>query len=368
MHRNTVHADLRRLATIGAIRLDCDRANTATIVLLGLLPPCGATVSAVNLSHNPCLLQQQAPCLLEQPALADPTSNPLLPAAATLEKGLKIQEKKKREQASRTSESSQARSSDQQQPSKPSSPTRPVSRAKGLLQAGVGAEPGNTADPVVLLADVLATFRRAAPREWPAPRALTLTPGRRSRLLQALAHAGSHLALQQHLQTALPSPLLQPLDQPLHPRPLAAAGAAASWPALGQEEAGDAPLRSALAPAALFRFADADPRPLRRHGGVFPSPCQRADWGLRAPAPRHWHRPLRHPRHRGRDRPRQRHPSGPWHPLPPAGRPWQPLVEHLRKLPWPQGQGALPPVAMPPGMIGMSSGSAAARACPAWMR
>ncbi len=203
MHRNTVHADLRRLAAMGAIRLDCDRANTATIGLRGLLPPCGATVSAVNLSHNSCLLQQQAPCLLEQPALPDPTSNPLLPAAATLEKGLKIQEKKKREQASRASESSQARSSDQQQPSGSSSLSRSTSRAKGLLQAGVGAEPGNTADPVVLLADVLATFRRAAPREWPAPRALTLTPGRRSRLLQALAHAGSHLALQQHLQTAL---------------------------------------------------------------------------------------------------------------------------------------------------------------------
>ena len=196
-------ADLRRLATIGAIRLDCDRANTATIVLLGLLPPCGATVSAVNLSHNSCLLQQQAPCLLEQPALADPTSNPLLPAAATLEKGLKNQEKKKREQASSQPEPAHARSSDQQQPSKPSSPTRPVSRAKGLSHAGVDAEPSNAADPVALLADVLATFRRAAPREWPAPRALTLTPGRRSRLLQALAHAGSHLALQQHLQTAL---------------------------------------------------------------------------------------------------------------------------------------------------------------------
>ena len=27
MHRNTVHADLRRLAAMGAIRLDCDRAQ-----------------------------------------------------------------------------------------------------------------------------------------------------------------------------------------------------------------------------------------------------------------------------------------------------------------------------------------------------
>ena len=210
MHRNTVHADLRRLAAMGAIRLDCDRANTATIVLLGLLPPCSATVSAVAPSHNPCCFEQQVPaaggsnpCLLEQQALAAPTSNPLLPAAATLEKGLKNQEKKKREQASRAPEPAHARSSDQQQSSRPSSPSRSTSRAKGLSQAGVDAEPSNAADPVALLADVLATFRRAAPREWSAPRGLTLTPGRRSRLLQALAYAGSHLALQQHLQTAL---------------------------------------------------------------------------------------------------------------------------------------------------------------------
>jgi len=43
------------------------------------------------------------------------------------------------------------------------------------------------------------------------------------------------------------------------------------------------------------------PGPLRRHGGVFPRSEQQANRGLRAIAPRHRHRPLRHPRHRGRD-------------------------------------------------------------------
>ena len=54
-----------------------------------------------------------------------------------------------------------------------------------------------------LLADLLATFRSAAPAEWPRPGSLTLTPGRRSRLKGALAHAGSHQALQEHLRKAL---------------------------------------------------------------------------------------------------------------------------------------------------------------------
>jgi len=54
-----------------------------------------------------------------------------------------------------------------------------------------------------LLVDLLATFRSAAPAEWPRPGSLTLTPGRRSRLKGALAYAGSHQALQEHLRQAL---------------------------------------------------------------------------------------------------------------------------------------------------------------------
>ena len=126
-----------------------------------------------------------------------------------------------------------------------------------------------------------------------------------------------------------PSPLPQPLDQPLHPGPLAAAGGISSRPSLGQEEPGGATLRSALAPAALFRFAGEYPRPLRRHGGVFPRSGQRADWGLRAPAPRHRYRPLRHPRQRGGDPQGKPQPQSIWEsqslcggqaPAAPAGR------------------------------------------------
>jgi len=54
-----------------------------------------------------------------------------------------------------------------------------------------------------LLADLLATFRSAAPAEWPRPGSLTLTPGRRSRLQAALAYAGNKQALQEHLRKAL---------------------------------------------------------------------------------------------------------------------------------------------------------------------
>jgi hypothetical protein len=54
-----------------------------------------------------------------------------------------------------------------------------------------------------LLVDLLATFRSAAPPEWPRPGSLTLTPGRRSRLKGALAHAGNKQALQEHLRKAL---------------------------------------------------------------------------------------------------------------------------------------------------------------------
>jgi len=53
------------------------------------------------------------------------------------------------------------------------------------------------------MADLLATFRSAAPAEWPRPGSLTLTPGRRSRLKGALAHAGNKQALQDHLRKAL---------------------------------------------------------------------------------------------------------------------------------------------------------------------
>lgn len=51
--------------------------------------------------------------------------------------------------------------------------------------------------------ELLDTFRSAAPPEWPTPRSLTLTAGRRSRLQSCLAHAGSRGALLKHLRLAL---------------------------------------------------------------------------------------------------------------------------------------------------------------------
>jgi hypothetical protein len=54
-----------------------------------------------------------------------------------------------------------------------------------------------------LLDRLLATFRDAAPPEWPAPERLTASRERRSRLLQALEHAGSAEALERRLRAAL---------------------------------------------------------------------------------------------------------------------------------------------------------------------
>ena len=53
------------------------------------------------------------------------------------------------------------------------------------------------------MAELLDTFRSAAPAEWPTPRSLTLTAGRRTRLQACLAHAGSRAALLKHLRQAL---------------------------------------------------------------------------------------------------------------------------------------------------------------------
>jgi hypothetical protein len=53
---------------------------------------------------------------------------------------------------------------------------------------------------------------------------------------------------------------------------------------------------------------------LQRHGGVFPGYGHRADWRLRAPAPRHRHCPLRHPRHWGRDPAGEPQPQAIWEP------------------------------------------------------
>jgi hypothetical protein len=290
MHRNTVHADLHRLAAIGAIQLGCDRANSATIVLRGLLPPASVAASHVDQSSdpcpaeqqppclpeqqplaarssNPCLREQQPPCLSEQQPLAARSSNPLLPVAATLEKRIKILEKKKKsKKASQEQEPLQTSPGSQQQPPSPTSreqgpralepsgleptpweakppgaaapdprvpeprapdpqapdpapfrakanpstaqepSTSPNPRPEALLSSATepGGQPTSSSpEPGALLAELLATFRSAAPAEWPLPRQLTLTAGRRAKLQAALAHAGGPEALHQQLRTAL---------------------------------------------------------------------------------------------------------------------------------------------------------------------
>ena len=94
MHRNTIHADIKRLVAIGAIRLDCDRANSITVDLLGLFPTEQEIEALALPSGNPCSPEQQAlppstasplpfgaatPCWPDEPPLADDHSKPCLP-------------------------------------------------------------------------------------------------------------------------------------------------------------------------------------------------------------------------------------------------------------------------------------------------
>ncbi|MFN9547740.1 MAG: hypothetical protein ACK6AD_11845, partial [Cyanobacteriota bacterium] len=94
MHRNTIHADIKRLAAIGAIRLDCDRANSITVDLLGLFPTEQDPEALAFPSGNPCSQEQQAlppstasslpfgaatPCWPDEPPVAHDHSNPCFP-------------------------------------------------------------------------------------------------------------------------------------------------------------------------------------------------------------------------------------------------------------------------------------------------
>jgi hypothetical protein len=90
-HRNTVHADLQQLRSLGAITITADRANSVTLHLLGLHASIGGMSDLADADSNPCPLQQQDPCLSQQQPLAARDSNPLLLGAATLEKASKTQ-------------------------------------------------------------------------------------------------------------------------------------------------------------------------------------------------------------------------------------------------------------------------------------
>ncbi len=64
-------------------------------------------------------------------------------------------------------------------------------------------EPKEGCGDSALLDRLVAAFRQAAPAQWPAPERLTASRERRSRLRQALEHAGSPEALEQRLRAAL---------------------------------------------------------------------------------------------------------------------------------------------------------------------
>jgi hypothetical protein len=256
IHRQTVQADLRRLEAIGAIGIDQDPSHGAVLQLHGL--GClGAQGAEPCRSHRqPCRSDRHPPCRSEHHPPVDGVDNPLSMGSTTLEKGLKTQEKKREEKSNpnpnpspppEQTGSKASEPSGNQQPPEPLGPSSsepgskpnpepkpcsgpethpgsgcaPASRpgsgssskpetlalAPDTEQAAVALQPRGPTPAASgadgLLADLLDTFRSAAPAEWPRPGRLTLTSGRRSRLKGALAHAGNKQALQEHLRIAL---------------------------------------------------------------------------------------------------------------------------------------------------------------------
>lgn len=244
IHRHTVQADLRRLAAIGAISIDQDPSHGAVLQLHGLGCLSAQGAEPCRSEHQPCRSDRHPPCRSEHHPPVDGVDNPLSMGSTTLEKGLKTQEKKREEQSNpnpnpspppeQTGRKASEPSGTQQPPeplgpssSEPGSKPNPGSGSALASRPGSGSsskperlvlapEPEKAAAALQpprptpaargadgLLADLLDTFRSSAPAEWPRPGSLTLTPGRRSRLKGALAHAGNKQALQEHLRTAL---------------------------------------------------------------------------------------------------------------------------------------------------------------------
>jgi len=218
-HRHTVHTDFALLVAIGAISVSYDQQHHPIVRLHGLtkaLPPADAgidegdsplsipTPTPVDSIDTPLSLPSTSPCRSDQHPPVDALASPLSKPSTAIEKTSKTQEKEDRKKkrgklASPSPEPDQAA----EQPGSFQSPGVGRSRAKGS-----GAEPQGPAGPpepqaAALLDRLLATFRDAAPHEWPAPERLTPSRGRRSRLLQALEHAGSAEALERRLRAAL---------------------------------------------------------------------------------------------------------------------------------------------------------------------
>jgi hypothetical protein len=86
-HRNTVHADLQQLRSLGAITITADRANSVTLHLLGLHASIGGISDLADADSNPCPLQQQDPCLSRAATPCCPRQQPLAAASSNIREG-----------------------------------------------------------------------------------------------------------------------------------------------------------------------------------------------------------------------------------------------------------------------------------------
>lgn len=253
LSRNTVLADLHRLQRLGSLSLLVESSVALTLYGLNGLHPDGqddafaAGNDATDLPSAPehGLAHSMShpgsgvvppPGLDREPPPAQPLSHPWLTTSATLEKGFKTQEKRREEgsnqqphppppservtgkqepkacapvPASRPAASTTASQLSGQQPSSPPRPSslhNPAAEQKPSNPEPATADATaskTSAEPAALLDRLLAVFHAAKPAEWPSPKALTLSPGRRGKLQAALRYAGSADALLQRLQTAL---------------------------------------------------------------------------------------------------------------------------------------------------------------------
>lgn len=230
LHPHTVQADLRHLIAAGAIEASYTHTHAATLQLRGLAADPAANDQPPGREihpgtppdpHQPGRFIDPAPGRSFRPALVDETTKPWSTVSTTLEKPSKNQEKEDRKKKrSKLARSSGIQEQAEGQPGGVQSPEGRGSRAQGAGAQAKGSasppEPGtqepaepNVMDPTegpgadALLDRLLDAFRAAAPPEWPAPERLTPSRERRSRLRQALEHAGSLDTLEARLRAAL---------------------------------------------------------------------------------------------------------------------------------------------------------------------
>ena len=239
LHPHTVQADLRHLIAAGAIEASYTHTHAATLQLRGLAAdpaandqPPGREIHPGSPPdpQQPGRFVDPAPGRSFRPALVDETTKPWSTVSTTLEKPSKNQEKEDRKKKrGKLARSSGIQGQAEGQPGGVQSPEAGNSRGQEVQEAGVAGGAGaqakgsafppeprtqgppepKTSEPTEgpggtdLLDRLLDAFRAAAPPEWPAPERLTPSRERRSRLRQALEHAGSLDALEARLRAAL---------------------------------------------------------------------------------------------------------------------------------------------------------------------